>query len=112
MGLFVLRWLSLAIALAVTAWILPGVVVDSFPSLLVAALVLGFFNAVLRPLLVILTLPVTIITLGVFYLILNALLFSLASFLVPGFTVMGFGWAFLGAIIMGLLSMFLGAFAR
>lgn len=109
---FVIHWVTSAIALGVTAWILPGVSVTSIPALLVAALLLGFFNAVLKPILVILTLPITILTLGIFYLILNAALFGLASAIVPGFNVAGFWWALLGAILMGILSMFIGSFLK
>jgi putative membrane protein len=106
------NWLLVSLALAVTAWILPGVHIDTVASLLVAAIVLGFLNAVLKPLLVLLTLPITIVTLGIFYFILNALLFALGATLVPGFEVDGFGWAFLGALLMSILSTFLGAGAR
>jgi putative membrane protein len=106
---FLTHWLVMAVALGATAWILPGVHVDSAVSLLVAALVLGFLNAVLKPILVILTLPITILTLGIFYFILNAILFALCARIVPGFGVDSFGWAFLGALVMGLLSTFLGA---
>ena len=73
------HWLVLAAALAATAWILPGVEVTSVSALLVAALVLGFLNAILKPILVVLTLPITVVTLGIFYFVLNALLFGLAS---------------------------------
>jgi putative membrane protein len=104
-----LHWLVLAIALALTGYLLPGVEISSPGAVLVAALVLGFLNAILKPLLVILTLPITVLTLGLFYLVLNAILFALASVLVPGFTVVGFGSAFLGAIVMSLLSMVLGS---
>jgi putative membrane protein len=106
---FLLHWLILTGALALTAWLLPGVRVASTGALLVAALVLGFLNAVLRPLLVLLTLPLTVLTLGFFYLVLNAVLFALASVLVGGFSVDGFGSAFLGAIVMSLLSWLLGS---
>lgn len=105
---FVLHWLVVAVALGLTAWLVPGVEVSSPLALLVAALVYGFLNALLKPVLVILTLPLTIMTLGLFYLVLNAILFALASVLVPGFAVAGFGPAFVGAIIMSLLSMLLG----
>jgi putative membrane protein len=104
--------MTLAVALAATAWLLPGVRVDSPASLLVAALVLGFLNAILKPLLVLLTLPITVMTLGLFYFVLNGILFALASVLVPGFEVSGLGSAVLGAIVMGLISMFIGAFTR
>jgi putative membrane protein len=108
---FLIHWLLMAVALGVTASIVPGVHIDSVAALLVAALVLGFLNAVLKPLLVLLTLPITILSLGIFYFVLNALLFALGALVVPGFRVDGFGWAFLGALVMGLLSTFLGAFA-
>jgi putative membrane protein len=105
----ILHWLVLTLALGITAYILPGIDVSSPGALLVSALVLGFLNAILKPVLVLLTLPLTVLTLGVFYLVLNAILFALAAVLVPGFTVSGFGAAFLGAIVMSLLSMFLGS---
>jgi putative membrane protein len=105
---FLVHWLLVAIALGITAWILPGVTVGSTPALLVAALVLGFLNAVVKPVLVILTLPLTIVTLGIFYFVVNAIVFALASTLVPGFDVDGFGWAFLGALLMSLVSTLLG----
>jgi len=107
---FLTHWFFMAVALGVTAWILPGVHLDSVTALLVAALVLGFLNAVLKPILVLLTLPITILTLGIFYLVLNALLFALGARLVPGFRVDSFGWAFLGALVMGVVSTFLSGF--
>ena len=106
---FFLHWLILTGALAVAAWLLPGVVVASPGALLVAALVLGFLNAVLKPVLVLLTLPLTVLTLGLFYLVLNAVLFALASVLVPGFSVASFGSAFFGAIVMTIVSWLLGS---
>lgn len=109
MPYFFARWAILAVALAVTAWILPGVQFASVPAILVAALVLGFLNAVLKPVLVLLTLPLTILTLGLFYFLLNAILFALGSVLVPGFVVDGLGWAFLGALLVSLLSTFLSS---
>ncbi|MBZ0266616.1 phage holin family protein [bacterium] len=104
MSTFLTKWAVLSLALAATAWLLPGVHVHSVGALLGAAIALGFLNAVLKPLLVLLTLPLTIVTLGIFYFVLNAILFALGSVLVPGFTVDGFGWAFLGALLMGALS--------
>jgi len=109
---FLAHWLASAVALAVTAWLLPGVAVDTLAALLVAALVLGFLNAVVKPVLVLLTLPLTIVTLGIFYLILNGVMFALGSVLVPGFHVAGFGAAFLGALVMGLCSMLIAAMFR
>jgi putative membrane protein len=109
---FLIHWLTGALALGATAWVVPGVRIESPLALLVAALVLGFLNAILKPVLVILTLPITILTLGIFYLVLNAVVFALAAVLVPGFEVAGFGAAFLGAVIMSLVSMFIGSMLK
>ena len=112
MNRFLAHWLTTALALGVTAWILPGVEVASLPALLVAALVLGLINAVVKPLLVLLTLPITIVTLGLFYFMINGLAFGLAAALVPGFGVRSFGWAIFGALLVGLVSWFIGNFRR
>ncbi|MCP3981320.1 MAG: phage holin family protein [bacterium] len=111
MGAFLVHWATVALALFATSWILPGVSVASIQALLIAALVLGFVNAVVRPLLVLLTLPITLITLGLFYLVVNGLAFSLAAFIVPGFEVASFLWAVAGALIVGIVSFFVGMFA-
>ncbi len=104
-----MHWLVMTVALGLTAYLIPGIAVTSFGALIVAALVLGFLNAVLRPILVLLTLPVTIMTLGFFYLVVNAIVFALAAVLVPGFVVAGFGPALIGAILVSLVSWFLGS---
>ena len=105
---FFLRWVFLAIALGMTAWVLPGINITSWPALAVAALVLGLVNAVVKPIMVILTLPITILTLGLFYLVVNGAAFALAALVVPGFDVAGFGWAILGALVFSLISWFIG----
>ena len=107
---FLVHWLVVAIALGAAAWILPGVEISSWPALLVAALVLGFVNAVVRPVLVLLTLPITILTLGLFYLVVNGAAFALVALVVPGFAVEGCGWAILGALLVSVLSWFIGLF--
>ena len=112
MNRFIAHWVTTAVALGVAAWVLPGVEVDSLAALLVAALVLGFVNAVVKPLLVLLTLPITVITLGLFYLVVNGLAFALSAWLVPGFGVRSFGWAMLGALFVGAVSWFIGSFRR
>jgi putative membrane protein len=109
---FLAHWLMVTVALAVAAWILPGVVVTSFPALLVAGLVLGLINATIRPLLVILTLPITLLTLGLFYLVVNGMAFGLAALVVPGFEVRSLGAAILGALVVSLVSWFAGLFER
>ncbi len=111
MSRFLSHWLMVAIALAAAAWLLPGVSISSWPALLVAALVLGLVNAVVRPLLVLLTLPISILTLGLFYLVVNGAAFGLASAFVPGFAVRGCGWAIAGALLVSVLSWFIGFFA-
>lgn len=109
---FILHWLIVAAALGVATWIVPGVHVSSWIALAVAALVLGFVNAVVRPLLALLTLPITVLTLGLFYLVVNGIAFALAAFVVPGFSVRSLGAAILGALVVSLLSWFMGAMAR
>jgi putative membrane protein len=109
---FILHWLVIALALWVTAAILPGVSFASTTALAVGAIILGLVNALIRPILTILTLPITILTLGLFYLVVNGLVFYLASALVPGFEVAGFWWAVLGAFIVGVISWFVGAFGE
>lgn len=106
---FLTWWFSIGLALWVAQWLLSGVHVESFGALAVAALVLGIVNAIVRPVMVLLTLPVTILTLGLFYLVVNGIAFALAAFLVPAFTVDSFGWAILGALVTGLVSWFVGS---
>ena len=96
------RWLLLAAALLLVAHLYPGVQVTSFTAALVAALVLGLFNALLRPLLVLLTLPVTIVTLGLFLFVINALMFYFAASVLDGFQVSGFVAALIGSLIYSL----------
>ena len=109
---FLVHWLVIALALWVTAYILPGVHFDSTTALAVAAIVLGLINAVIRPILTILTLPITILTLGLFYLLVNGFSFFLASKVVPGFTVSGFWWAVLAALLVSIVSAFVGSFFK
>ena len=111
MARFLAHWIVTALALLVCTKILPGVHVDSLQTLAVAALVLGFINAIVRPILLILTLPITILTLGLFYFVMNGIAFGLAAAIVPGFGVDSIGWAILGALVVSLISWFVGAFA-
>jgi putative membrane protein len=104
-----LLWILNAVALLAVTYLLPSIQVDGFGSALLAALVLGFINTLVRPVLALLTLPITVITLGVFYLVLNGLLFWLASALLPGFQVGGFVSALLGALLYGVIAWVLSA---
>jgi len=99
-----LVWLINALALLALPYVVPSVQVDSFMTALVAALLLGFANALIRPVLVLLTLPVTLVTLGLFVFVINALLFWLVASFVKGFAVAGFWSAFFGAIVYALIS--------
>jgi putative membrane protein len=101
----ILRWLLLAAALLLVAHLYPGVDVRSFGSAMVAAFVIGLFNALLRPILVLLTLPVTLITVGLFLFVINAALFYAAASVIDGFTVDGFLAALVGSVIYSLCGM-------
>ena len=100
-----LRWLLSALALLAVAYLYPGVRVDSFLAAAVAALALGLVNAVIRPVLVLLTLPVTIVTLGLFLFVINAALFWLVAQVVKGFSVEGFLAALVGSLLYSLITL-------
>lgn len=104
-----LGWLLNAVALLAVAYLLPSVQVTSFGAALVAALVLGLFNALVRPLLVLFTLPITLLSLGLFLLVINGLLFWAAGSLLDGFAVGGFWPGFFGALLYSLISGFLSS---
>ena len=100
-----LKWLLRAAALLFVAYIYSGVDVKSFTAALVAAFVIGLFNVVLRPVLVVLTLPVTMVTVGLFLFVINALMFWAAASVLDGFQVTGFGAALLGSLIYSALGL-------
>lgn len=104
-----LVWLINAVALIAVAYLMPSISVSSFGAALVAALVLGLVNAVVRPVLVLLTLPVTILTLGLFIFVLNGFLFWMVASWLEGFNVGGFWAGVLGAIVFSLVSWALSA---
>ena len=99
------RWVVNAAALLLVAYLYPGVAVASFFAAMIAALVLGLVNALVRPILVILTLPVTILTLGLFLFVINALLFWLVAEIVEGFWVTGFVAALVGSLLYSLITL-------
>jgi putative membrane protein len=107
---FLIHWLVIALALWVTAYILPGVHIESTKALAIAAVVLGLVNALVRPILTLLTLPITILTLGLFYFLVNGFTFLLATKVVPGFGVSSYWWAVLGALGVSIISSFVGSF--
>ena len=105
----ILKWLLAACALLLVAYLYPGVQIQSFTSALIAAAVIGLFNALLRPILVVLTLPVTVVTLGLFLFVINALMFWAASGVLSGFFVAGFWAAMLGSLIYSALMLVVDA---
>src|SRR5512142_841110 len=109
---FLLRWSINLLALIVAGALIPGIRIQSMQMGIVAAGILGVVNAVIRPVVLILTLPINLLTLGLFTLVINAALLKLVSDLVPGFTIESFGAAFLGALVISLTSWVLNLFVN
>jgi putative membrane protein len=107
---FFFRLVITALGLWVASKIVPGVTLDAWGTLLVAALLLGIVNAVIRPIILILTLPLTVLTLGLFILVVNGISLVLVAWVLPGFHVAGLGSAILGSIVVGLTSWFASTF--
>jgi putative membrane protein len=100
----ILRWALNTLALFVVVTVVPGFHYRSLVSLAIAALILGLLNAIVRPILVFLTLPLTIVTLGLFLIVLNAVMLELTAFFAPGFRIDDFVAALIGAIVLGIIS--------
>jgi putative membrane protein len=107
---FIARWLINIVALWFTSWIIRGIEVEGIVPLFVASLVLGILNAVLRPIVLFLTLPINFLTLGLFTFVINALMLWITSQVVSGFYVSGFLAAFIGAILLSIVSTILNYF--
>lgn len=101
---FIVSLLINGLAVFITAYILPGVNVENYLVALLVAVVLGIVNTIVRPILVILTLPVTILTFGLFIFVINALMILIVSNLVPGFSVRSFGWALVFSLVLSLVA--------
>jgi putative membrane protein len=110
-GLF-LKWLLLSVSVLLSAYIIEGIVVSSVLSAFFAAAILGILNTFLRPVLIIFTLPINIITFGLFTLVINALMLKMASGLIPGFHVYGFWAAVFGALVISLVNWLLNSLFR
>jgi putative membrane protein len=108
----IIHWILSAVAVMVAAYILRGVSVDGFFPALVVALVLGIMNFFVRPLIIIFTLPINILTLGLFTFVINALLIELTSAIVPGFHVNGFLWALLFSMVLAVVNFALHSLVR
>ncbi|MEG4293601.1 phage holin family protein [Microcoleus sp. C2C3] len=113
---FFLTWIVAAVSLVITAYIVPGITVASFPAAMVAAVFIGLVNAVVRPIITLLTLPLSILTLGLFLFVVNAISLSLASWLAGafsiGFTVSGFWPALFGSIVLSFVSGLIARFVN
>lgn len=109
---FLLRVLLNGLAIFAAAWLIPGVYLAGAVPAIIAGLILGVVNALVRPILIILTLPFTIVTLGLFLFIVNTICLALTAALVPGFDISGFGAAFLGALVVTVVSWILSAFTK
>ena len=107
---FLLHWAVLALSLWVASHIFRGISFESKSSLIVSALLLGFANAIIRPILIMLTLPLTLVTFGLFILVINALMMLLVAWLVRGFQVSGFWTAFFVSIFISIISFLIGYF--
>src|SRR5687768_1860092 len=107
MKLFIIRWACNMVALLVAAAILPGVWFKNWPDALLASLVLGLLNAFVRPVLLFLTLPLNILTLGIFTIFLNAAIFFSVGYIIPGLMIQNYGWAILGSLVFSAFSTFL-----
>lgn len=108
----ILQLILTALVLLMISYLLPGITVSSFGVALVAAVVLGLVNLLIRPLLVLLTLPINILTLGLFSFIINTAMFALAARIVPGFEISNFLSALLGSLLLGLITGLLGSVVR
>jgi putative membrane protein len=112
MKAFLIRWFVTTLAVFLAAKIMPGIACDNLQSLLAASLLLGIVNALIRPLLLLLSLPLILLTMGFFILVVNALMLELVGKLIPGFVVGGFWPAFFGSIFIGIASWVLNGFFR
>lgn len=102
--MMILRWILYSLAIMLIAWLIPGISISSFWAALIVIVVIGLINLIVRPILAFITLPINILTLGIFSFILNAFLFMLAGYLSPGFSVDGFWSALLGSLLISILS--------
>jgi putative membrane protein len=111
---FLLTWLGTAVALLITAHIVPGFSIKNFVAALVAAIIIGLVNAIIRPFLSILTFPITLLTFGLFTFVINSLTLLIASALTPRefFEISGFGAALFGSIVLAIVSSIINYFLR
>ena len=102
--ILLIKWLALALSLMFVGWIIPGIVVSDFLTAMIAAVVIALVNLVIKPVIMFLALPINVITIGVFVLVINALLFMFVAYVVPGIEIDNFWSAFWGALVLSILS--------
>jgi len=112
MGDLLIHWFISAGSLLIVAFLFPGIEVSGLGSAVIAPIVIGFINATIGLVVKIITLPLTLVTLGIFWLVINALMLQLAAALVPGFHIAGFFSAFFGAIVLSIVNMVLRSLAE
>lgn len=103
--ILLLRWILFTLAIMFVAWLVPGIGVENFQTAMLVTVIMALINIFIRPLIVFITLPINILTLGIFTLVINALLFMLAGYIAPGFYVDGFLAAFLGSVVLSFLGL-------
>lgn len=112
MFVVIANWFLSALALLIVSRVVTGIHLDDFGAALIAVILLGLINALIKPVLLLLTLPITVLTLGLFALVINALMLMLAGSVISGFRVDGFGAALIGSILLSLISMLLHSLVR
>jgi len=110
MLVIITRWLVITVAILIASYLVPGIKIDALSTAVIAACVLGIINVVIRPVLVLLTLPLSILTLGLFYFVINAFLLKMAAYFVSGFDVRGFFAALFGSLIISIVTSLANAF--
>jgi len=110
MLLIITRWVIITVAILIASYFIPGIKVDTLSTAVIAACVLGLINVFIRPIVVLLTLPLSILTLGLFYFCINAFLLKLVAYFVSGFEVSGFFAAFFGSLIISIVSWLANSF--
>ena len=106
----IIKWVAFALVIAFVGWLTPGLEIDNFLTALIAAVVITLINAIIKPVVMFLTLPINVFTLGIFTLVINALLFMFAAYLVPGIELDGFLSALIASVLISIFSVVLSIF--
>lgn len=107
MSRLIFKWIAFSLVIMFVAWLIPGINIENFWVAMIAAVVIALINAVIKPILMLLTLPINIMSLGIFTLVINAILFMFVAYVVPGIEVSGFVSAFLGSLLLAILGAFI-----